>query len=99
VGVGLVAALAVPVGVVFSRWVGNVSLLDASLAIPVAVVLGLVAVLLARRARGTAEWTLGRVGGLRAARLGLLLGAVAICLALTAALALGFFALLVVLGK
>ncbi len=94
----MLAAIAVPVGVVFSRWVGNVSLLDASLAIPVAVVLGLVAVLLARRARSASEWTLGRVGGLRAARLGSLLGAVALCLALTAALALGIYGLLVVLG-
>ena len=95
----MVAAAAVPVGVVFSRWVGNITLLDASLAIPVAVVLGLVALLLARRARSTTEWTLGRVGGLRAARLGSLLGAVALCLSLTAALALGFYGLLVVLGK
>ena len=95
----MLAAVAVPVGVVFSRWVGNISLLDASVVIPVAVVLGLAAIVLARRARRHVEWTLGRAGGLRAARLGSLLGAVAICLALTAASALGVYGLLVILGK
>ncbi len=97
--VGALAAVAVPVGVFFSRWVSGVGLLDASLAIPVAVVLGVAAIVLGRRSRREVAWTLGRMGGLGWARAGAMLGVVAICLAVTAALALGFYGLLVVLGK
>lgn len=97
--VGLLGAAAVPVGVVFSRWVGNISLLDASLAIPVAVALGLIAILLGRRSRRKVEFTLGRARGLRTARLGTWLGVLALCLALTAGVALGFYGLLVLLGE
>ena len=96
---GLLAAAAVPIGVVFSRWVGNVRLIDAAIAIPVAAVLGIVAVILARRARRQVEWTLGRAGGLRTARAGTWLGVAALCLAATAGLALGFYGLLVLLGE
>ena len=96
---GALAAVAVPIGVFFSRWVGGVGLLDASLAIPVAVLLGVAAILLGRRSRRQVEWTLGRVGGLATARLGTALGVVAICLAVTAALGLGFYEVLVLLGR
>ena len=96
---GALAAVAVPIGVFCSRWVAGVGLLDASIAIPVAVVLGASAILLGRRSRRQVVWTLGRVGGLTAARLGGALGVVAICLAATAALALGFYGLLVLLGS
>jgi hypothetical protein len=68
-------------------------------AIPVAVVLGVVAIVLGRRSRREVEWTLGRLGGLGLARAGTLLGTLAICLALTASLALGFYGLLVLFGR
>ena len=55
--------------------------------------LGLIAVLLARKARYTVERSLGRVGE-SAARWGKWLGLLGMCLGLTAALALGFFGLL-----
>ena len=96
---GALAAVAVPIGVFCSRWVAGVGLLDASIAIPIAVVLGLSAIVLGRRSRQRAEWTLGRVGGRSVARLGMTLGVVALCLAMTAALALGFYGLLVLLGQ
>jgi hypothetical protein len=54
---------------------------------------GLVAVLLARRARVQVERTLSRVGE-GTARLGRWLGLLGLCLGLTAALALAFFGLL-----
>ena len=54
---------------------------------------GLIAVLLARRARLRAERTLARVGE-GTARLGRWLGLLGLCVGLTAALALGFFGLL-----
>lgn len=99
VAVGVLGAAAVPIGVVFSRWVSGVSLLDASIAIPIAVVLGTSAVILGRRSGKRVEWTLGRAGGASAARLGASLGAAAIFLALTASLALGFYGLFVLLGE
>jgi hypothetical protein len=54
---------------------------------------GLIAVLLARRARVQVERTLARTGE-GAARAGKWLGLLGLCLGLTAALALGFFGLL-----
>ncbi len=96
---GALAAVAVPVGVVVSRWVGGVRLLDAAIAIPVAVVLGWSAILLGRRSRRQVLWTLGRVGGQDVARAGTMLGVVALCLAATAGVALGFYGLLVLLGS
>ena len=55
---------------------------------------GLLAILLARKAQFTIERTLGRVGGAGLARAGKLLGLLSLCIGLTAALALGFYALL-----
>jgi len=55
--------------------------------------LGLIAVLLARSARAQVERTLARPGE-SAARAGKWLGLLGLCLGLTAALALGFFGLL-----
>ena len=55
--------------------------------------LGLIAVILARGARLRAERTLSRVGE-GTARFGKWLGLLGLCLGLTAALALGFFGLL-----
>lgn len=96
---GALATVAVPVGVFCSRWIGGVSLLDAAMAIPVAVLLGLSAILLGRRSRRQVLWTLGRVGGQGLAGAGTLLGVVALCLAATAGVALGFYGLLVLLGS
>jgi hypothetical protein len=56
--------------------------------------LGLLAILMARKAQFTTERTLGRVGGARLARAGRLLGLLSLCIGLTAGLALGFYALL-----
>ncbi len=62
--------------------------------IPAGVLLGLYAIVLARRGRETVERTLGRAGGKGAARAGRALGVLGVCMAITAALALGFFGLL-----
>ena len=50
--------------------------------------------MLARKAQFLSERTLGRVGGARLARAGKFLGVLSLCIGLTAALALGFYALL-----
>jgi hypothetical protein len=72
----------------------RVSLLQATGATCASAVLGAAAILLARRGLRTIERTIGRVGGEGTARVGRLLGAISLFVGLTAALALGFYALL-----
>ena len=72
---------------------------EAFVAVPAAVALAFLALSLARRARRLYERTLGRAGGLAVARAGQALAALALVGALTAALALGVFALLVLLER
>jgi hypothetical protein len=55
-------------------------------------------VLLARRGLRNIERTLGRVGGEGAARVGRLLGVIALCIGLAAGIALGVYAVLKVIG-
>ena len=92
--VGLVAVAAVPVAVAVAQASDAVELLHAAAAIPVAAVLGTVALVLGTRGRRAARLTLGRVGGDRLARTGRVLGGLAVYVALTAALAVGFYGLL-----
>ena len=92
-------ALAVPPLAFFAaRRYEQVTLFQAAVATAASAVLGLCAVLLARRGRRNIERTLGRKGGEGAVRVGRLLGAMAFCIGLTAALALGVFGLLNLFG-
>jgi hypothetical protein len=91
---GVVAVLAVPVAVLLSRQVSGVSLVDAAWAIPVAVGCGVGALLFARGARGRIRWTLEKAGGAGRARTAAILGIAGICVALSAAIAVGFYELL-----
>ncbi len=56
--------------------------------------LGVASLVFARRARRRTERTIGRVGGRRVTRVGRLLGALGIYLALAAALSVGVYELL-----
>ncbi len=85
---------AVPAGVVLARQSDRVSLLQSSGSIVVAVLAGIAAIVLARRARDVLAITLGRAGGEQAARLGRALGILGLLVAVTAALAVGFYGLL-----
>ena len=85
---------ALPAAVVVSEQVGAISLVQAGAAIPVAAVLAVAAIVLARRARRRAERTLGRVGGERTARVGRILGWLGLYLAATATIALASYAVL-----
>jgi len=85
---------AVPAGVVLARQSDRVSLLQSSGSIVVAVLAGIAAIVLARRARDVLAITLGRAGGEQAARLGRALGMLGLLVAVTAALAVGFYGLL-----
>jgi hypothetical protein len=88
---GLVAAAALPAAIAASELWDVIRLIEASAAIPVAFVLGLAAVLLARGARERVRRTLGRVGGTRVAAAGRALGAVGIALACSGTIAVGFY--------
>ena len=91
---GALATLTMPVAIAGTRYSGSYELLHAGFAIPVAAVLGIFAVVLARRARVLDRVTLGRAGGGRAARLGRLLGILGICMAASAAIALAVYGVL-----
>jgi len=91
---GLLAVVAIPAAIAASEQVKSVELLHAASAVPVAGVVGLAAIGLARRARQQVQLTLGRVGGARVAWTGRTLGLLGVYLAVTAALAVGFYGLL-----
>jgi hypothetical protein len=91
---GVVAVLAVPVGVLLSRRLAGVALVQAGWAVPVAAAAGVTALLFARGATGRIRATLERAGGAGRARLGRRLGIAGICIALSGAIAVGFFELL-----
>jgi hypothetical protein len=83
--VGLLAVATMPAAILATRWSDEYELLQAGFAIPLAAVLGLLAIALARRARSRLAPTLGHPKGSRTARLGRLLGLLGFLLALTAA--------------
>jgi hypothetical protein len=83
-----------PAAILATRWSRVYELLHAAAAIPVAALLGLLAVLLARRARSRLAPTLGHPKGTRTARLGRLLGLLGFLLALTAAGSLAVYEVL-----
>lgn len=90
----MLALLAIPAGVVLARELKAVTLVDSAGSVAVATLLGLSAIILARRARGHVQITLGRAGGGRTAGIGRVLGILGVLVAATAALAVGFWGLL-----
>ncbi len=85
--VGLLGIAALPVAVALAELQGLFDLEYAAGAAPVALVGGVVALSLARRARVRSERTLGRVGGRRTAAFGRALGVLAILIAFATAIA------------
>jgi hypothetical protein len=90
---GLAGLLVLPAAVEVSRRSPRVDLLDASFAIPLAFLLGLVGLIMARRARQNLRWLRLRDGGTGVASTAVVIGLVAVCLAVTAALSVGFYEL------
>ena len=88
--------LVLPAAVEVSRRSTRIGLLDAGYAIPVAFLLGLIALIMARRARENLRWLRLREGGTGVATTAVILAAIVICLALTAALSIGFYELVLV---
>jgi uncharacterized membrane protein YfcA len=94
---GAVAVLSVPGGLALPRYTA-VALFQVVYAFPVPILLGLLAVTQARRAREVLERRLWRCGGERAAAWGRRLGVLGVCLGITAGLAVGFYWILVTAG-
>ena len=92
--VGALSVAVLPAAIVATRWSAQYELLHAAAAIPVAALLGALAVSLARRARSRLAPTLGHPRGRRTAKVGRLLGMLGFLLALTAAGSVGVYALL-----
>jgi len=88
---GVAGVLTMPAAVIVSRQSKRIGLLDAAYAIPVAFVLGTLCLGMAGRAKRNLAWL--RLDGqtTRAARAGVILGILALSLALTAALSVGFY--------
>jgi hypothetical protein len=83
-----------PAAIASTRWSKAYELLDAAAAVPVAIVLGILAILLARRARNRGRQTLAGARGGRAARIGRLLGLAGLLVGVTGAMAVGVFLIL-----
>ncbi len=93
---GLAGLAVLPAAIEVARRSKRVSLLDAGYAIPLAFLLGLVAVVMARRAKRNLRWLQLREGRTAIATLAVLVGAFTVCLSLAAALSVGFYGLFLV---
>jgi protein-S-isoprenylcysteine O-methyltransferase Ste14 len=92
--VGALSVLAIPAGIAAAQLLKGVRLLEAStIAVPAGFVLGVVAVSAARRARFKVDRSVWRSGE-RTARVGRFLAWTGLYLAVTGALALGFYGIL-----
>jgi hypothetical protein len=89
---GLAGVLVLPGAIEITRASRRFELLDAAYAVPGAFLLGLVALILSRRARRALEWRVARRGE-RVARVAFVLGVLALCLALAAGIAIGLYGL------
>jgi hypothetical protein len=96
---GVLSTATMPVAIVGTRYSGRYELLHAGFAIPLAIVLGALAIWLARGALRHDDARLGRAGGRRVARLGRALGVLGIALGATGLVALGVYGLLTYLGN
>jgi hypothetical protein len=92
----ILGLLTLPAAVEVSRRSARIGLLDAGYAIPLAFLLGLVALIMARRARENLRWLRLTEGGTAVASVAVIVSAVTLCLAVTAALSIGFYELVLV---
>jgi hypothetical protein len=96
---GLASVATLPLAVYATRFSDTYDLLHAGWAIPVAVVLGLVALGLARRSRVESAVSLVSSRGSGVAGVGRFLGLLGLCLAAAAIVALGVYGLLEYVGS
>lgn len=88
---GLAAVATLPAAILFAERWERITLLESSVAIAPAFVLGVVAVYLGRRARTGINRTLGRIRGSKLAASGRLLGFLALYMALTASISVATY--------
>jgi hypothetical protein len=88
---GLVAVATLPAAILFAERWERITLLESSVAIVPAFVLGLAAVFLGRRARRSIDRTLGRVRSYKLAAVGRFLGYLALYMALTASISVATY--------
>lgn len=97
--VGLLSTATMPVAILATRYSESYELLHAGFAIPVAILLGVAALVLSRRAVQHDDLRLGRAGGRGVAKLGRALAVLGIALAATCLVALAVYGLLTYLGE
>jgi hypothetical protein len=90
---GLLAVAVIPVTILVTDVREDLRLLHAGVAVPVAFVLGVAGIRLAKKARTRLERTLGRAGGAVPARVGRVLSWIGVYLALIGAISLGVYAI------
>ena len=90
---GLLAVAVIPVAIVVTDVNQDLRLLHAGVAVPVAFVLGVAGIRVARKARTRLERTLGRAGGTVPARLGRVFSWIGVYFALIGAISLGVYAI------
>jgi len=88
---GIAGVVTMPVAVILAHRSHRFGILDASYAVPVAFVLGMLAVGMASRAKKNLAWLRLDGGGTGVASAGVVLGVLALSLALMAALSVGFY--------
>ena len=93
---GLLGLLTLPAAIEITRRSTRVDLLEAAYAIPLAFILGAVALGMARRARENLRWLGFRDDRTGVASTAVVVAALALCLAVTAALSVGFYELVLV---
>jgi hypothetical protein len=89
--VGLVAVATLPAAILLAERWERITLLESSVAIAPAFILGLAAVYLGRRARRSIDRTLGRVRGSKLALVGRFLGYLTLYMALTASISVATY--------
>jgi hypothetical protein len=91
---GLLGLATIPVAIAVTERVDGLSLVEAGFAIPASLLFAFGAVVIGRRVRRRSRQTLAALPGAGVARLGRVLGYIGLYLALTAALAVGFYGVL-----
>jgi hypothetical protein len=91
---GIGSVLALPVAIVLAQRSKGIGLVDAAWAIPFGAGLGFLALGVSNLARARVQLTVGRAGGEGRARTARILAVLGICLAVTAAISVGFYELL-----
>jgi hypothetical protein len=96
---GLASVATIPLAVYLTRFSDSYDLLHAGFAIPVAAVLGAVAIALARRARRHSSLSLTESSRTWPATAGRILGVLGLCVAASAIVALGVYGVLEYVGS